>query len=62
MIKHLIGRGIGFSPGSVGFIPTLGFGSAEPTTITRTGMAAILRQHSLKRPNRPTHRRKKERQ
>lgn len=29
MIKHLIARGIGFSPGSVKFVPTLGLGIGE---------------------------------
>jgi len=29
-IKNIIARGIGFSPGSVKYIPTAGYDSAEP--------------------------------
>ena len=32
-IKNLIARGVGFSPGSIKFIPTFGFESGEPISI-----------------------------
>lgn len=36
-IKDLIARGIGFSPGSIKFIPTLGFASADLWTVVSQG-------------------------
>ena len=34
MIKFIIAQGIGFSPGSVKYMPTLGFVSGTPPAVT----------------------------
>ena len=41
-IKNLIARGVGFSPGSVKFIPTLGFGIGAVAAIPSKGAARVV--------------------
>ena len=42
MIKFIIARGIGFSPGSVGYIPTLGFSFDIAATFTTGGESFVV--------------------
>lgn len=43
MIKFLMAQGIGFSPGSVKYMPTLGFVSgAAPTSVRKQLLSMLL--------------------